>query len=93
MTCEKGFYDILLLALILFYFAVVGPEFDLVKELLLEEPTSDNEDEVEYQKNSEAQVEFEKQFHGIGLDDVELNFDELDYDIGPGGPEDDDDFV
>jgi hypothetical protein len=63
--------------------AVIGPQYDLAKELLLEEPQSDNEEEIEFQQ----------QFHGVGLDDVEFNLDEFDYDIGPGGPEDEDDFL
>ena len=65
------------------YISVIGPQYDLAKQLLLEEPQSDNEDEIEFQKK----------FHGIGFDDVEFNLDEFDYDIGPGGPEDEEDFM
>lgn len=65
------------------FLTLIGPQYDLAKELLLEEPQSDNEEEIEFQQR----------FHGVGLDDVEFNLDEFDYDIGPGGPEDEDDFL
>jgi hypothetical protein len=68
---------------------VASSKFDLARALLEKEPDSDNEED---QDSGEAARYF-REVHGVGLDDVTFNLDDLDYDIGPGGPEDDEDFA
>lgn len=57
----------------------------------------DDSDDVDESKNELAEIEeqYMKQVQGVGFapEEVEYNLDEFEYDIGPNGPEDEDDFA
>ena len=66
--------------------SVTSSKFDLARALMEQEPDSDHEED-------EEEARYFREVHGVGLDDVTFNLDDLDYDIGSGGPEDEDDFA
>lgn len=64
---------------------------------MLNRENKDDDSEVDELKNESKKIEeqYMKQVQGVGFapEEVEYNLDEFEYDIGPNGPEDEDDFA